>query len=171
MAMAQGFIAVGVFQEPAQAKKAIEELRQAGYNEDEIGYLTRVSVVEPDETTGTFITKSAVEGGLVGGLIGAVLSLFIPGFGPAVAGGILAAELGGVALGAAAGGLIGTLISIGIPEEEVRHYQKALESGHIVVTVMAQSGYDEALHILRRNGAHDVTTRMSEFNANPSFRP
>lgn len=61
MAMAQGFIAVGVFQEPAQAKKAIEELRQAGYNEDEIGYLTRVSVVEPDETTGTFITKAQLK--------------------------------------------------------------------------------------------------------------
>lgn len=110
MAMTQGYIAVGIFQDPAQAHRAIEELRQAGYSEDEIGYLARVSATEPDETTGTFITNSAAEGGLMGGLIGAAVALFIPGFGPAIAGGILAAELGGIALGVAAGGLLGTLI-------------------------------------------------------------
>jgi len=170
MAMAQGYIAVGVFQDSAQAQEAIQELRQAGYNEDEIGYLARVGMMESDETTGSFIATSAVEGGLVGGLLGAALALFIPGFGPAVAGGILAAEIGGVALGAAAGGFIGSMISIGIPEEEVRHYQKELEAGHIVVTVMTKSGYDEALDILRRCGAHDVTTRLSIFNAGTSFR-
>lgn len=171
MAMTEGYIAVGVFQESAQAHKAIAELRRAGYSDEEIGYLTRVNSSGPDETTGTFITNSAVEGGLMGGLIGAVVALLIPGFGPAIAGGLLAAELGGVALGAAAGGLLGTLLSIGIPEEQAHHYQKELEAGRTVVTVMAQSGYAEALDIFRRNGASGVTTRWSEFNASPSMRP
>lgn len=170
MAMTQGNIAVGIFREPTQAHRAIEELRQAGYSDDEIGYLTRVSVTEPDETTGTFIANSAVEGGLVGGLIGAAVALLIPGFGPAIAGGLLAAELGGAALGAAAGGLLSALVSIGIPEEEARHYQRALEAGRIVITVIAPSGYAEALDILRRNGAYDVTTRLSEFNASAPLR-
>ena len=167
MALTQGYIAVGVFHEPAQARRALEELRQAGYSDDEIGYLARASATGPDETTGTFIATSAVEGGLVGGLIGTAVALLLPGFGPAIAGGLLAAELGGAALGAAAGGLLGTLISIGIPEEEARHYQKELEAGHTVITVKAQRGYADALHILRRNGAHDATTRLSEFNASP----
>lgn len=171
MGMTQGYIAVGVFHEPTQASTALEELRQAGYSDDEIGYLTRASTIQPDETTSTYITSSAIEGGLVGGLIGAAVALLIPGFGLAVAGGILAAALGGVALGAAAGGILGALIDIGIPEEEARHYHRQLEAGRIVVTVKAQSGYEDALRILRRNGAHDVTTRLSEINATPPMRP
>jgi uncharacterized membrane protein len=171
MAMTQGYIVVGVFQEPAQAHRAIEELRQAGYSDDEIGYLTRASAKEPDENTGTFITNSAVEGGLVGGLIGTAVALLIPGFGTAIVGGILAASLGGAAIGAAAGGILGALISIGIPEEEARHYKKELEAGRTVITVKAQSGYADALQILRRNGARDATTRFSEFNASPPIRP
>lgn len=165
MGLTQGNIAVGVFRDPEQAHKAIEELRQAGYSDNEIGYLTRTSTIKPDETTGKSITSSAVEGGLVGGLIGAAVALLIPGFGPAIAGGILAAELSGIAIGAATGGLLSALINIGIPEEEARYYQKELEAGRTVVTVISQSGYDDALQILRRNGAYNATTRFSEFNS------
>jgi hypothetical protein len=166
MAITQGFIAVGVFQEPAQAYRAIEELRQAGYSDDEIGYLARCAT-EPGKTTGTFITNSAVEGGLVGGLIGSTVALLLPGVGPAIAGGILAATLGGAAIGAAAGGLLGALNSIGIPEEEAHHYQKELWAGRTVITVKAQSGYADALHILRRNGAREATAHFCEFNGFP----
>ena len=165
MALTQGYIAVGVFHEPEQAHRALKELHQAGYSDDEIGYLARASATEPDETTGAFIANSSVEGLLVGGLIGTAAVLLIPGFGLATVGGILLASLGGAAIGAAAGSLLGALISIGLPEEEARHYQKELEAGRIVVTVKAQSGYADALQILRRNGAHDATTRFSEFNA------
>jgi uncharacterized membrane protein len=165
MVLTQGSIAVGIFPEPAQARHAIEELRQDGYSDNELGYLVHASTTEPDETTQMFITNGMIEGGLVGGLIGAVVALFIPGLGPIIAGGLLAAELGGVTLGAAAGSLLSALISIGIPEREARHYQRALEAGHIVVTVIAQSGDVDALRILRRNGAYEVTTRLSEYNA------
>jgi uncharacterized membrane protein len=165
MTLTEGYIAVGIFHEPAQAHRALEELRQAGYSDNEIGYLARARAIEPDKTIGTFIANSTVEGWFVGGLLGTAIVLLIPGFGLATVGGILAASLGGAAIGAAAGSLLGALISIGIPEEEARHYQKEIEAGHTVITVKAQSGYADALHILRRNGAHNVTTRLSEFNA------
>lgn len=171
MGMAQGYIAVGVFEDSTQARKALEELRQAGYSDDEIGFLARVSTTEPGKTAVTSIATSAVEGGLVGGLVGAAVALLIPGVGPAIAGGILAAALGGAALGAAAGGILDALISLDIPVEEARHYQKELEAGHTIITVKAQSGYADALDILRRNGSHDVTTRFSEINAGPPIRP
>lgn len=170
MGMTQGYIAVGVFHEHTQARRVLEELRQAGYSDDEIGYLARASAREPDNTTIASITTSAAEGGLVGGLLGAAVALLIPGFGPAIAGGILATTLGGAALGAAAGGILDVLISLEIPEEEARHYQRELEAGHIVITVKSQSGYADALDILRRNGAHEVTTRLSEINAGPPIR-
>lgn len=171
MGMAESTIAVGVFRDPAQAHKAVEELRQAGYSDEEIGYLARASAPEPDESTSALITNTAVEGGLVGGLLGAAVALLIPGFGLAIAGGVLAAAIGGAALGAAAGGLLGVLMGIGIPEEEARYYQKELAAGHTVITVKAESGYADALEILRRNGAYDATTRFSEINANPPIRP
>lgn len=171
MGMALSDIAVGVFQEPAQAHRAIEELRQAGYSDDEIGFLARASAMEPDQVTAASITNNAIEGGLVGGLLGAVVALLIPGFGLAIAGGVLAASLGGAALGATAGGLLGVLLNVGIPEEEARQYQQALEAGHTVITVKAESGYADALRILRRNGAYDVAIRSSEINAGPPIRP
>jgi hypothetical protein len=171
MGMTQGYIAVGVVHEPAQARRVLEELRQAGYSDDEIGYLARAGAREPDSTTVASITTSAAEGGLVGGLLGAAVALLIPGFGPAIAGGILATTLGGAALGAAAGGILDVLISLEFPEEEARHYQRELEAGRIVITVKSQSGYADALDILRRNGAHEVTTRLSEINASPPIRP
>jgi hypothetical protein len=47
-------------------------------------------------------------------------------------------------------------MSIGVPEEEARYYQKELEKGYSIVTVKATSGYDDALAILRRNGAYNA---------------
>jgi hypothetical protein len=170
MGMTQANIAVGVFSDPAQAHQALEELRQAGYSEEEIGYLARADATEPDAATTTSIATRAVEGGIAGGLLGAAIALLIPGFGVAIAGGILVATLSGAALGAATGGIIEALRSLDIPEEEARHYQKELEAGHVVITVQAQSGYADALQILRRNGAHDVATRFSEINADPPIR-
>ncbi len=171
MGMTQGYLAVGVFREPSQAQQAIKELREAGYSDDEIGYLARASVLAPGETVDESIAGGAVAGGLVGGVVGAVVALVVPGIGPAIAGGILAASLTGAAMGVAAGSVLGALVGIGIPEEEARRYQRDLEAGRMVITVKAQSGYEDALHILRRNGAHHVATLLSELNAGPPMRP
>ena len=51
MAMAQDFIAVGVFQDTEQARHAIDELERAGYSENEIGFLARVSATGSEEDT------------------------------------------------------------------------------------------------------------------------
>jgi hypothetical protein len=171
MGMTQGYIAIGVFREPEQARSAIEELRRAGYSDDEIGYLTRADTAGPDATTGAFVAEGAVEGGLVGGLIGATIALLVPGFGPLIAGGVMAGLLISASLGAAAGSILGALVSIGIPEEEARHYERELEAGRTVITVKAQSGYSDALQILRRSGALHAMTRFCEFNAGPPLRP
>ena len=174
MAMTQSTIAVGVFSEYAQARQAIDELRRAGFSEDEIGFLTRASTTdeaEPDSATAARAATGAVEGGVVGGTIGAIASLLIPGIGPAIAGGILLATLGGAAVGAAAGSIIASLTGMGVPEEEAHFYQRELEAGRTIVTVKAASGYDEAVDILRRNGAYNATTQESVINATPPLRP
>ena len=77
MGMTQANIAVGVFHDTAQAHQALEELRQAGYSEEEIGYLARADTTDPDATTTTGIATRAVEGGIAGGLLGAAIALLV----------------------------------------------------------------------------------------------
>lgn len=171
MAMTQSSVVVGVFADLAQARRAIDELRRAGFNDDEIGFLTRAGTIEPENEQGARMATDAVEGGLLGGALGAVAALLIPGFGPAIAGGILIATLSGAAIGAAAGGIIGSLTGMGVPEEEARFYQRELEAGHPIVTVKTVTDQDEAVAILRRNGSYDATTRSGVINATPPLRP
>lgn len=164
-------VVVGVFEDRNNAEMALDELYRAGFTNDQIGFAVRRDetggttrgALATDTTeaadAGTGAVTGAVGGGVLGGLIGAGAALLIPGFGPAIAGGILAATLTGAAVGAAAGGLIGALTGMGIPEEEARYYQSEFEAGRIIVTVNAQGRQQEALDILRRNGAYDASTR------------
>ena len=120
MAMTQDSIAVGVFYDFEQAKQAIDALKKAGYNENEIGILARASATGLDDTLSSAET-GAVEGGVIGGVLGAAAALLIPGFGPAIACGILLATFGAAGIGALAGSLIGMFVNIGVPEEEAHH--------------------------------------------------
>lgn len=165
MTMTQDFIVVGVFQHPEQARHTIDELESAGYSENEIGFLARVSAARSEDDTLSSAATGAVEGGILGGVLGATAALLVPGFGPAIAGGILLATFGAAGIGALAGSIIGTLVNIGVPEEVARHYQRELENGRTIVTVKASNGYDDTLAIMRSNGARDVKIRYSEFNA------
>ncbi|GCE05439.1 hypothetical protein [Dictyobacter aurantiacus] len=154
--------AVGVFSEPALAEQAMDQLRNAGFTDEQIGFVSR----DPDHASSDGIgdggnapstATGAVSGGVIGGVIGAVTSLLIPGFGPAIAGGILAVTLGGAALGALAGGFVGSLMHLGVPEHEARFYESQLNEGRTVVTVNAPGRYDEAVRILRQAGAYDAS--------------
>jgi hypothetical protein len=76
----------------------------------------------------------------------------VPGIGPVLAGGILAATLGGAAVGAAAGGLLGALTAMGVPEEEARYYEREFEACCTIVTVTAPGRAQEAAAVLHRYG-------------------
>lgn len=154
---------VGVFHDHADAERAIQDLRAAGFRDDQIGLLTPHGTpgveVSPAPQFETRAGAGAVAGAVVGGVLGAAVALLIPGIGPVVAGGILATALGGGAVGALAGGIIGALVGMGIPEEEARYYEGEFKLGRTLVTVRADGRYDEARGILRRDGAYDVHER------------
>jgi uncharacterized protein (TIGR02271 family) len=151
------------------AERAVEQLKNAGFRDDQIGFVARdqgagqgtTATGETAETgtTGERAAAGAVGGGILGGIIGAAAALLIPGIGPVVAGGILATTLAGAAVGAAAGGLLGALTKMGVPEEEARYYESEFQAGRTIVTVQPDGRQQEALDILRRNGAYDATTR------------
>jgi hypothetical protein len=153
--------AVGVFTERDQAERAVAELRSAGFRDDQIGVAVKKEEA-PEEGPGPGETKAteggvagAVTGGVLGGVLGALAVSLIPGFGPVLAGGLLATVgAAAAAAGAVAGGLVGALIGLGIPEEEARYYHGEVEAGRTLVTVKAGDRYDQAVAILRRNGAY-----------------
>lgn len=55
--------------------------------------------------------------------------------------------------------IIKKLESMGVPEEEAGYYQGELDLGRTIVTVEAGDRQEDALEILRANGAYDATTR------------
>ncbi len=171
MAMTQASVVVGVFPERSQAQCAVDELRRAGFSDEEIGFLTRASVADTGEDVGANTATGVAGGGLVGGLMGAAAALLIPGFGPAIAGGILAAVLGGAALGAAAGGLLGAFTSIGVSDTDARFYQNELNAGRSIVTVKAPTGLEDAEVLLRNCGASNVKTHIGIINTTSALRP
>ncbi len=153
---------VGLFRNELQAERAIQDLKTAGFSDNQIGVLMQ----DPEagrrlaEDTGTKAGEGAKAGAIGGGVVGGVLGLLagvgalaIPGIGPIIAGGALASTLAGAGIGAAAGGLLGALMGMGIPEEEARYYERGLQEGGILITVDAGARAQEAEQVLSGAGA------------------
>jgi len=163
---------VGVFNNRADAERAVDELHRAGFRDDQIGFATQGGEAPAGGRTiteggtgeaGEGAVKGLVGGGIVGGILGALATGLIPGIGPVIAGGLLAGILGGAAVGATAGGIVGALVgSMGVPEEEARYYGEEFKSGRTLVTVKADGRYDEAQAIMQRAGAYDFETRGTQ---------
>src|SRR5829696_7749283 len=82
----------GLYNDVDSARTGINRFRDAGYEQDRIGIVSRDKEVAKD--TGTHVAsdagKGAVAGGVLGGLTGLLVgigALAIPGIGPVVAGG------------------------------------------------------------------------------------
>lgn len=157
---------VGVFDSREQAEKAVSEMRNSGYDTDEISIVAKGSRdndgggQEGDDDTlgmGT-VADGTTTGGVLGGLAGLALgagALAVPGLGPIIAAGPIA----GLISGAATGGVAGGLLDWGIPEERGRYYEGEVKKGKILAAVRAnEKKVNEAADIMRQNGAKDVET-------------
>lgn len=159
---------VGVFDDRSAAERAVDALEQAGFNDQQIGFVIRGA----DDVRGGMITDAegtkdgkgiltgAVTGGMLGGVLAAALSLLIPGVGPVVAGGVLAAFFGGAIAGTAVGGIFGALTGLGVSEDEARFYEREFNSGRAIVAVRAGSRGAEAADILVRAGGGHVHAEL-----------
>ncbi len=151
-------VIVAAFADPLEAKETVEQLRAAGFAEQQIGV---VAPHDPDLDREEVAEQSMVaEGSMAGAVAGAGLgSLWgvamaaglLPIIGPVVAGGLLASLVVTAATGAALGGLAGALAGLGVPEERAAHYEQKLHEGHVVITVQHQGRMPEALSIFQRN--------------------
>ncbi len=153
---------VGLFHNQADAERAIQRLKQAGFSDNQIGVAIkdRERQQELIEDTGTQAAEGAATGAIGGGVLGGVIGLLagvgalaIPGVGPIIAGGTLASTLAGAGIGAAAGGLLGALVGMGVPEEDAEHFDRGFKAGGTLVTVNAGSRAEEARMCLYETGA------------------
>lgn len=164
---------VGVFQTEEQASQAIEELKAAGINKDNISVIAKdkKDLKAISEETGTKAPEGIATGAAAGGTIGGVAGLLagigmmaIPVFGPIMAAGPIAVTLAGAAAGAGAGGLVGGLIGLGIPEDQAKEYETNVKEGQILVLVDERTGRQVTVHdVFRKNQAsntkyYDTTT-------------
>ena len=64
------------------------------------------------------------------------------------------------------GNIVSDLVKMGVSEEEARNYEREFQLGRGVITVEAPGRQDQALEILRENGAYDPATRSTTDDPN-----
>ena len=154
---------ITAFDDRDEAQLAVDELAQAGFKHDQIGFAIRGE----DAVEGGMITdaegthdaegaaKGAGAGAVIGGVLGALAFAAIPGVGPVMVGGMLAGLAGGAAAGAATGGIYGAMSGLGASEKEAVFYQREFECGKAIVAVNAGERRAEAEDILQRHGGYE----------------
>jgi len=163
MATTQSDTVVGVFETRAEADRAVNELRRAGFREDQIGVVARDekgNVTTTGDQGGSYAGEGAAAGAVAGAGIGGLVGLglmagVIPAIGPIIAAGTLGTILANAAGGAVIAGLAGALVGMGIPKEDAEYYEGELHSGRFLVTVHDASRRDEAWQILHRSGGYN----------------
>lgn len=60
-------------------------------------------------------------------------------------------------------------MKIGVPEQDARNYQSELDAGRSIVLIKAVDNPEQALSIMRQNGAYDIVSRLR--TAQPTAAP
>jgi uncharacterized membrane protein len=166
---------LGIFDDPAAARRAVETLRAGPLTLDDVSIVSRAN--ESGVATGNSGDVSASEGATVGavwgGLVG-LAALLIPGVGPFIAFGALGAALTGVVTGAVVGGVSAALIDFsGIPEQDARAYEQQVHAGKTLVAVKArEEDAIEVRRVLAAAGADSIRDNQTDItgSANAGVR-
>jgi hypothetical protein len=145
----------GLAKSEDQANSIVNQLKGAGFSDNDISVLLRDSVgtrhIAYEQHT------KALEGAAVGGGSGVVLggalgwlvgigTLAIPGLGPLVAAGPIIAALAGAGGGSVVGGVTGAGIGRRIPEFEAIQYEGKMDGGNILISVLTGNA-NERRHV------------------------
>jgi hypothetical protein len=147
--------AIGVYTDLEKAEHAIDELRQAGFQSDEIGIIGHVAneqiptpaeMQAPEENA----INGIVKGGILGAIVGAFVVLVIPGIGEVAGLGRWFDVVGGAALSACICGVLAAFGSFVSWRPKTRFYAAELEKGNFIVVVRNPVRKKEATAVLRR---------------------
>lgn len=177
--------ATGIFSSRAAAESAFEQLRQAGFGDEQLSMLIpekqtdrQSSQADAVKTTdGEQPGMGKVIGGVVGGALGAsgglplgavISAALFPGLGPVLLLGFITAAITGavgVAGGAAAGGALENALTEGLPRDELYFYRDALSQDRTVLILRTE---DEAQltsgkEILTAAGAESIDAAREQW--------
>jgi hypothetical protein len=156
-------LVIGVFEQEAQAERAVSALWKAGFAPDRIDMANRRIGIVPgtprlqfqeDATEGA--TAGAVAGATAGAVAGAVAGSLLPGVGTVIGG------IGGAALGAAGGTFLGPFVAMDIAEKDAHQYSQAVDQGRTLVIVRQIGRCDEARAILRAQGGFELPDYLAQ---------
>jgi len=160
---------IGIVETEIEADQIVNALQESAFGSGDISVLlpdkrgTRDFAHEHNTKAPEGAVAGVAGGGLLGGTLGLLAgigALAIPGLGPFIAAGPLMATLSGAAAGAAVGGVAGALVGLGIPELEAKRYEGKVRGGNILIAVHVDDSDQRkrAEEVLRRGGAHDITS-------------
>ncbi len=165
MATQKERVIIGVFHTTADARRAIEDLRDANFSDKKIGLLTHDKEGDPDvksfrDLEGNKAGAGAVIGVAAGAGSGALWALAIaagilPAIGPVVAGGLLAAVVSSAAAGAGAGIVVGALVGLGVSDDEAAYYDDEFKKGRTIVVVQTKDRADLAYRLLNARNSQN----------------
>jgi hypothetical protein len=167
---------IGVYENQAKAIAAIQELKAAGYPENQISILTHSKsdhhpsdpgesedgdgvdsddvYEEPMRIAATGVGIGAIVGPVLGALAG-VGMLAIPGLGVLVGAGALAGAIAGLDVGIIGGGIISALAIARVNKHHEDLYQEHLQEGrYLVVAQGTEDEIEEARGILHSHDGH-----------------
>ncbi|HZZ81853.1 MAG TPA: general stress protein [Gemmataceae bacterium] len=152
--------AIAVYDDWGKAEHAVDDLRRAGFQADEIGIIGHVA----DETVPRPVKMHAQEdtaitglirGAILGAVVGAFVMLVIPGLGEVAGFGRWFDVLGGAILSAVSCGVAIAFGSFFFTRPRSRLYGEELAKGNFIVTVKNPQRRDEAASVLSKQpGAH-----------------
>ncbi|MFN2521119.1 MAG: hypothetical protein ABR525_08750 [Candidatus Limnocylindria bacterium] len=159
--------ATAVFGDRGQAARAADDLRRAGFADEDIGFAmqqrTGMGATVSPGTDGSLegqqgertadVTSEA--GGsstvaVLAGLLGEAAAGLAPGVGPIFAGGTLSGLVTGSPTSTS--GIAGGLVEAGMNEDEAKWHERAVERGGVVLMVKAAARHQEATATLQRAG-------------------
>lgn len=170
----------GIYQSVSQAERAVDDLRLAGFSNDDISVLLpdmqssknfahEKNTKAPEGTTAGVTAGGAIGGTL--GLLAGIGALAIPGVGPLIAAGPIMGALAGLGVGGAVGGLVGALVGMGIPEYEAKRFEGRLKDGGILLSVHCDTSEQitKAKEMLKHTGAQDISSSGEASSERPAM--
>ena len=155
---------VGVFSDAGVMDRALGEIRDAGFSDDDVSVVRQGDAPAPpmgagETKAGAGIATGATAGAVLGGIAG-LAALAIPGIGPLIAAGPIVAALSGAATGGALGALAGSFAGLGMPSEHAQEYEAAVRGGGVFVSIKTadDDGANRAAELLRQHGADKVSS-------------
>jgi hypothetical protein len=151
---------IGIFDTRIEARKAVQELRDAGFRSEDINLITTDSTSEVDAEPAKGALKGTGVGATLGATGGLMLSLTIvilSDVEPIMATGTLVMALVGIYLGTVIGWVIGALTRKDVRKDGSGYYTEDLYRGGTLLAVRtAEDQDDQVVTIMNRHGAIDV---------------